>query len=64
MIYRDLSAVADAFARCGKANSPAAKNVSVVLSHAILALNKVLLLILLIKVVLLVSHELLTVYTR
>ena len=30
MIYRDLSAVADAFARCGKANSPAAKNVSVV----------------------------------
>ena len=29
-IYRDLYAVADAFARCGKANSPAAKNVSVV----------------------------------
>ena len=29
-IYRDLSALADSFARCGKANPPAAKNVSVV----------------------------------
>jgi len=33
MIYRDLSAVADVFARCGKANSPAAKNVSVVVGN-------------------------------
>ena len=29
-IYRDLSALADSFARCGKANPPAAKNVFVV----------------------------------
>ena len=29
-IYRDLSALADLFARCRKANPPAAKNVSVV----------------------------------
>jgi len=35
MIYRDLSAVADAFARCGKANSPAAKNVSVVVCRSV-----------------------------
>jgi len=29
-IYRDLFTLADAFARCAKANSPAAENVSVV----------------------------------
>jgi len=33
-IYRDLSALADSFARCGKANPPAAKNVSVVVVGA------------------------------
>ena len=33
-------------------------------SHAILALNKVLLLFLLVKIVLLITHELLTIYTR
>ena len=29
-IYRDLPTLADAFARCAKANSPAAENISVV----------------------------------
>ena len=39
-IYRDLSALADSFARCGKANPPAAKNVSVVVQPKILILKK------------------------
>ena len=36
-IYRDLYAVADAFARCGKANSSATKNVS---GSSVTLLNK------------------------
>ena len=32
-IYRDLFTLADAFARCAKANSPAAENVSVVVAR-------------------------------
>ena len=31
-IYRDLPTLVDAFARCAKANSPAAENVSVVVT--------------------------------
>ena len=34
-IYRDLLTLADAFARCAKANSPAAENVSVVVKFRV-----------------------------